>query len=146
MNIIIRIAEEEDFSLIFEMVKEFASYLNKADKVQVTVDEMLRSKDYFQCFIAETTDGEPVGYVCFSYNYHTWSGKSIYIDDLFVKEEFRGKDIGIKLINTVFKQARETACRSVRWEVLDWNEKAIAFYKKIGATVGDNNLNCSFII
>jgi len=146
MNINVRQANEQDLPLVFNLIKEFAEYLGKSDKVRTSLEDFRRNKDLFFCLLAETDEGEVVGYALSCFAFHTWTGKAIYLDDLYVKEEYRRCSVGSKLIYTLIDFAKENSCKTLRWEVLNWNEKAIAFYKKLGATVGDDNLNCSYNI
>lgn len=146
MDISIRKTTEKDIPVLFDMIKEFASYLDKADRVKIKIEDLVRDKDNYLCYLAENESGEPLGYALYCYTYHTWSGKAIYLDDLFVKEEYRRFSVGTMLACALIDLARQTNCKSLQWQVLDWNKEAIAFYKKIGATVGDDNLNCHFEI
>lgn len=146
MNIRIRPATNEDLRTVFTLVKEFAAYLGTSVKVKTSLADFERGKDFFCCLLAETEDKEIVGYALFSFSFHTWTGKAIYLDDLYVKEEYRRISIGTQLINAVESVAKENRCKSIRWEIPDWNKEAIAFYKKMGITVGDDNLNCTYII
>ncbi|MFV0469217.1 MAG: GNAT family N-acetyltransferase [Dysgonomonas sp.] len=144
MKIDIRKAESQDFPAIMQMIHEFAEFLGKSEKLETSVEDLIQNKEYFICLIAETEDKKPAGYALVSYNYHTWTGKSIYLDDLFVKEQFRGKHVGSKLIHAIFDLARTSDCKTVSWEVLNYNKNAIEFYKSLGAIIGDDNLNCVF--
>ena len=105
---------------------------------------MKKEQDLFRCFVAETATGEIVGMALFFLAYYTWVGKSIYLDDIYVKRSLRQQKIGTALLNKVFEVAREEQCQRVRWQVLDWNEPAIAFYRKCGAEISGEWLNCSF--
>ncbi len=142
MDIKIRTATEKDFPTIISMIKEFAAYLGKAEKVKVTLEDMKKENACFQCLIAEDSANKPIGYAFYSYLFHTWSGKTIYLEDLFVKEKYRGNSVGTILITALIDTAKRNNCNGLQWHVLDWNEKAINFYRKIGATVGDDKLNC----
>ena len=146
MDITIRKATEQDLPKVFKLVKEFALYLGKAEKVKTTVDDFIKNQENFACILAENKKGEAVGYAIFSTLFHTWSGKSIYLDDLFVKNEYRRCSVGTMLICSLIDYAKQQKVQSLNWQVLDWNESAINFYKKMGATVGDENLNCNYII
>ncbi len=146
MNIHIRKAKEEDLPIVFGLIKEFAEYLGRSSKVKTSIEDFKRNKDFFYCLLAETDDGDITGYALFCYSFHTWSGKAIYLDDLYVRDEYRRCQIGTKLVSAVIDFARKNACKTLRWEVINWNDKAISFYKKLGAVVGDENLNCSYAI
>ncbi|MEN9919518.1 MAG: hypothetical protein RL662_1954 [Bacteroidota bacterium] len=146
MNIEIRKATETDLPTIFALIKEFATYLGKSTHVKTSLEDFKREYSLFDCLLAETEDGVAVGYALFCFTFHTWSGKSIYLDDLYIKEEYRRCQIGSKLVHSLIDYAKQHRCKNINWQVLDWNEKAISFYKKMGVTVGDDNLNCSFPI
>jgi ribosomal protein S18 acetylase RimI-like enzyme len=144
MNINIRKSTEDDFPEILSLIKELASFENAAYKVENTVEQMVQEKDSFKCFIAESDTQEVVGIALYYFAYYTWVGKSLYLDDLYVKKEYRGNKIGKKLLDCIFKIAKDENCKRVRWQVLDWNEPAIAFYKKIGAKLDPEWYNCDF--
>ncbi|HCO68727.1 MAG TPA: GNAT family N-acetyltransferase [Dysgonomonas sp.] len=146
MSVNIRIATEEDLRTVFSLVKEFADYLGTSAKVKTSFADFIRSKDIFYCLLAETKDKEIAGYALFSYTFHTWTGKAVYLDDLYVREEYRRSSVGTQLINAVVSHAKQNKCKSINWEIPNWNKEAIAFYKKMGINVGDDNLNCTYII
>lgn len=146
MDITIRKVTEQDLPKVFKLVKEFAHYLNKAEKVKTTIDDFVKNQENYSCILAENTKGEAIGYALFSTLFHTWSGKSIFLDDLYVRDEYRRCSVGTMLICSLIEYAKQQQVKSINWQVLDWNESAISFYKKMGATVGDENLNCTFVI
>lgn len=146
MDITIRKATEKDLTKVFNLVKEFAGYLGKTDKVKTSVEDFIKQQEYYSCILAENPKGEAIGYAIFSTIFHTWSGKSIYLDDLYVNEVYRGCSVGTMLICALIDYAKQQQVKHLNWQVLDWNESAIGFYKKLGATVGDDNLNCTFEI
>ena len=76
--------------------------------------------------------------------YYTWVGKSLYLDDIYVKPDFRGRGVGSMLLRSIFEVAKRENCKRLRWQVLDWNENAISFYKKRGAAISGEWLNCDF--
>lgn len=144
MEIKIRRSEEKDFPQILKLVKEFAEYLGKADQVKTTVDDYIKEQDNFVCLLAETSKGEIAGYALFYYTFHTWSGKTIFLEDLFVKEKYQKQKLGTMFMCSLVDFAKQNHCKNIEWTVLDWNDKAIGFYKKIGAVVGNDNLYCTF--
>jgi ribosomal protein S18 acetylase RimI-like enzyme len=146
MDVTIRTANENDLPAVFALIKEFAAYLGRSASVKTSIEDFKRNKDSFICFLAETDEGDTAGYVLFCYSFHTWTGKAIYIDDLYIRDEYRRCSVGTKLIEAIIRYAKENKCKTLRWEVIEWNDKAIAFYKKLGAVVGDDNLNCSYTI
>jgi diamine N-acetyltransferase len=142
INFHIRPATDNDFADILLLIKELAAFEKAPHKVTNTVDLMKQEKDFFQAWVAEKDDGEIVGFALFYYVYYTWVGKSLYLDDLYVKEKYRGNKIGETLLKKVIKIGKENNCKRIRWQVLNWNAPAIDFYKKIGVTVDDEWFNC----
>jgi GNAT superfamily N-acetyltransferase len=146
MEIKIRNAVETDFAQIVDLFKEFATFEKLPEKMTNTVDRINKEKDFFNCFVAETKDKEIIGYVTYFFCYYTWIGKSLYMDDLYVKPEYRANGIGTRLINRVIEFAKDSHCHKLRWQVSDWNKPAIDFYKNIGATIDNVEQNCDLIL
>lgn len=146
MDVIIRQATEKDFDDLYDMICEFAEFVSKSDKMKITKRELLEEQKHFVCFLAEIEQKEAAGYIFFFPTFHTWSGKAIFLDDLYVREDYRRLGVGSRLLNAAIDHAKETGCTKVRWQVYDWNKDAIAMYEKMGARVGDNNLNCELDI
>jgi GNAT superfamily N-acetyltransferase len=144
MEIKIREATEDDFPAILSLIKELAEYERAPGKVTNSVEQMKEEKELFRCFVAETGEGEIVGMALYFMAYFTWVGKSLYLEDIYVKEPYRQHRIGSALLRRVFEVARAERCRRVRWQVLDWNEPAIAFYRKCGAELDGEWINCNF--
>lgn len=144
MSIHIRKAEEADFPAILEMIKSLALFEKAPEKVSNSVEQMKAEKDLFRCVVAETKTGEIVGMALWFYAYYTWVGKSLYLDDLFVKETHRKNKIGTLLLNYIMEVARDENCKRVRWQVLNWNTNAIELYRKAGAVIDGEWLNCDF--
>ena len=143
MNFKIRKALPEDFPSILEMVHALAEFEQEPDKVTNTIEQMLAEQEYFECFVAvDKKDLEIIGFCLYYFVYYTWVGKSMYLDDLYVKEAKRGMGVGSELLKTLFKTAKENNCKRLRWQVLDWNTNAIALYEKLGADIQKNWLNC----
>lgn len=146
MEINIRFAEETDYGQLIDLFKEFALFEKLPEKMTNTVDKMIVEKEFFNCYVAETTDKKIVGYVTFFFCYYTWSGKSLYMDDLYVKPDYRGKGLGTMLINKVISFAKDSNCNKLRWQVSNWNKPAIDFYKNLGAEINETERNCYLII
>lgn len=145
MNTIIRPANEEDYEAIYQLIKEFAAFQQSADKVSITVAQMKKDKDLFNCLVAESDTGI-TGFASFFYCYYSWTGKALYLDDLYVKADERKKGTGKLLLDAIIKTAAENDCLKVRWQVSGWNENGIEFYKKYGATIDSTELNCDYIL
>ncbi len=146
MDIKIEKIQPSDFEKIYEMIREFSDFQNARKRVSVTLDKMMEQKDFIFGYVAKDAFNQIIGYTNYSFIYYSWVGKSIYLDDLYVKPSFRGKGIGKKLMKKVFDIARKEKCDRVRWQVSNWNSKAIEFYKKIGARIDDTELNCDMIL
>jgi GNAT superfamily N-acetyltransferase len=84
-----------------------------------------------------------VGYATWFFSYYTFTGKAMYMDDLYITPEFSGVRIGTLLINRVIAKAHETGCNRLRWQVSDWNSRAIGFYKQLGAWIDEVERNCN---
>lgn len=143
MNVAIREGGPEDFPALLALVKELATFEKEPEGVKNSVEQMQREKDLFKFFIAEV-DGEIVGTVVYCFTYSTWKGKTLYVDDLYVKEAYRGQKIGTALLKEIFKVAAAEQCGRLRWQVIDWNENAIGFYRKLGAKMDEKWHNCDF--
>jgi GNAT superfamily N-acetyltransferase len=144
MNIKIRKATEADFPFILSLIKELAAFEKAADKVTNTVEQMKEEQSLFRCFVAETEDKEIIGIALYFFAYYTWVGKSLYLEDLYIKEAYRKQSLGKLLLEKIFEVAREENCKRVRWQVLNWNHNAINMYRKNGAEIDDEWLNCNY--
>ncbi len=140
----IREATSADFPVIIELIRELALYERAPEKMTNSVEQMEQEADLFRCVLAVDATGRVLGMALWFYAYYTWVGKSLYLDDIYVREESRGYGIGGALLKRVFADARENGCKRVRWQVLDWNEPAIEVYKRYGAEIDSEWLNCSF--
>jgi len=136
-KILIRTATENDAAAIFSLIKELAEYEKLSDQISTTEKELketLFGKDKFVEILLAEFNGEIVGQALFFKNFSTFLGKpGIYLEDLYVKPEMRGKGIGKKLFLELVKIAKERNCGRVEWSVLNWNTSAIDFYKSLGA-------------
>lgn len=134
---LIRTANENDVPAIFALIKELAEFEKLADQINTTENELrntLFGEDRFVEILLAEFNGEIVGQALFFKNFSTFLGKpGIYLEDLYVKPEMRGKGIGKMLLDKIISIAKERNYGRVEWSVLDWNESAIDFYKKIGA-------------
>ena len=144
MKITIRKANEEDFGAVLLLVKELAVFEGSPEKVTNSVEQMKKEKDFFQGYVAEDENKEIVGMAVFFFAYYTWVGKSLYLDDLYVKESHRGKKIGTKLLKKIFEIAKEENCNMVSCQVSSWNSSAIEMYKKFGAEIDAESSICDF--
>jgi GNAT superfamily N-acetyltransferase len=141
MTIDIRKAEPTDFEEIYSLIIEFAEFIKTPEKVTTTPAQMIKDKDYFNCFIA-VDKNKVVGFATYFIAYYSWTGKAVYLDDLYVLKEYRGLGTGSKLLDKVIEAAKSENCIKVKWQVSNWNKKAIEFYKMRGATIDEVEINC----
>ena len=135
----IRNATRADASLILDFIHRLAEYEREASAVVATEQDLLRDgfgpDPKYRCVIAEW-DGRPAGFAFFFYNYSTWRGRpGLYLEDLFVLPEMRGKGIGKALLQHLAEVAVKEECYGIRWMVLEWNEPALKFYESLGAEI-----------
>ena len=145
MELIIRKGNKEDLPRLLELIHELADFEKAPDAVTNTVPEMERDgfgpNPVFGFHVAEA-DGIVVGIALYFTKYSTWKGKGLYLDDLVVTKAFRGKGIGRRLLDAFMTEAKAMGAKQVHWQVLDWNTHAIDFYKKVGASVEKEWLDC----
>jgi GNAT superfamily N-acetyltransferase len=137
----IRAATVNDVALLKALILELAEYERERQLVMITEADLARDgfgpQPKFRALIAEW-DRQTAGYALFFGFYSTWEGRpGLFLEDLFVREIFRGKGIGRTLLANVAGIAQRENCYGVRWEVLDWNQPAIEFYKRLGAAFLD---------
>ena len=133
----IRAATRADGDLVLSFIRDLAEYERLLDQVEASAEDIERvlfaANPRAFCEIAEH-GGEPAGFMLWFYNFSTFRGRhGIYLEDLFVKPQFRGKGIGKALLAHLAKRAVAEGCARVEWWVLDWNEPSIKFYASIGA-------------
>lgn len=133
----IRLATQDDTDLILQFIRELAEYEKLLHEVVATSAELKSTlfgeKSYAEVNLAYFNE-KPVGFALFFHNYSTFLSKpGLYIEDLYVKPEMRGKGLGKKILCFMAALAKKRNCGRLEWWVLDWNEEAIGFYKKIGA-------------
>ena len=136
----IRTATVSDVPLLLRFSRELAAYERQPDAVVIKEETLswdgFGPQPKFRSLIAEW-DGEAIGYALFFGFYSSWKGSGIFLEDLFVREAFRGRGIGRALLCQVARIARQEGSYGMRWEVLDWNESAIKFYKSLGGEFFD---------
>jgi len=145
MDIRIRKIEVTDYAALILLFREFALFEKLPGKMTNTLEQMLEEKEHLLGFVAVNAQDEITGYVTFFFAYYTWTGKSLYMDDLYVRPEFRAMNIGTKLINQVIHFAKTENCRKLRWQVSEWNQPAIDFYKSLGANIDSVESNCDLV-
>ena len=135
----IRNAVPADVPLVLDFIRRLAEYEREPNAVVATEQDLLRdgfgADPKYRCIIAEW-GGKPAGFAFFFYNYSTWRGQpGLYLEDLFVLPEMRGKGIGKSLLQHLAEIAIRENCYGIRWMVLEWNEPALKFYEALGATL-----------
>jgi ribosomal protein S18 acetylase RimI-like enzyme len=134
----IRLATKDDMKSVHDLIVELAIFEKEPDAVEVTVSNLKEDgygkQSKFTCFVAEN-DNEIVGAALVYKRYSTWKGEVLHLEDLIVRESMRGSGLGTELLNEVVKHGNAMGVKRVSWEVIDWNEPAIAFYEKKGANV-----------
>jgi GNAT superfamily N-acetyltransferase len=145
MNIAIRKGTKTDLPAVLNLVKELAIYEKAPNEVTVTLSDMERDgfgeNPIFSFFVAET-DGKVVGIALYYIKYSTWKGKCVFLEDIIVTEAYRQYGIGKKLFDEVVKVAKAMNVKRLEWQVLEWNEPAIKFYKKLNAHFDEEWINC----
>ncbi len=132
--ITIRRAERADCARIMELVCELAQYERAPHEVTVTLDHFIESgfgaNPVWWAFVAEV-DGVINGFALYYIRYSTWKGQRMYLEDILVTEAARGKGLGKMLMDALIAEARERKLNGITWQVLDWNEPALNFYRKL---------------
>ncbi|ALW87274.1 GNAT family acetyltransferase [Hymenobacter sedentarius] len=144
-NIVLRRGVEADLPQVLALIQELAEYERAPDAVTNTLAAMQRDgfgpAPIFSFFVLENNATEIIGIALFYTAYSTWKGRMLYLEDLVVTEPARRGGFGRLLFDAVVAEARATGAVRLKWQVLDWNEPAIAFYKKLGATIEDEWFN-----
>jgi GNAT superfamily N-acetyltransferase len=137
----IRPATVQDVPSLRAMICELADYERELESVEITEEQLARDgfgeSPKFRALIAEW-NGQPAGYAVFFQFYSTWTGRHMFLEDLFVRPQLRGKKIGLWLMAKVASIARAEGCRAMRWEVLGWNQSSIDLYKALGGEFLDD--------
>lgn len=133
-----RLATKADMPRVLELINELAVFEKEPEAVEVTLD-LLESDGFgdnpkFTCFVIEV-DNKVEGMALVYKRYSTWKGEALHLEDLIVSQSQRGKNLGTKLLDKVVEYGKSLGVKRISWEVLDWNEPAIAFYEKKGAKV-----------
>ena len=145
MEIIIRKGLQADLLSALALIKELATFEKAPDEVIVTIEEMeidgFGENSVFKFFVAEV-DNKIVGISLYYIKYSTWKGKCVFLEDIIVTEQFRQFGIGKKLFDEVVKVSKELNVQRLEWQVLNWNEPAIKFYKKVNSVFDSEWINC----
>lgn len=148
----IRRAERKDCKRLLELVQELATYEKARNEVTVTLEHFEESgfgaNPVWWAFVASSpspSDGEEqiLGFALYYVRYSTWKGQRMYLEDIVVTESARGRGIGKKLFDVLIEEAKEKKFHGIVWQVLEWNEPAINFYKKYNVKFDSEWINCS---
>jgi GNAT superfamily N-acetyltransferase len=146
---IIRRGETKDVPYILELIHQLAEYEKALHEVELTQEQLLvdgfGELPLYGLFVVEYQE-EIIGFALYFYRYSTWKGKTLYLEDLYVKPDYRQEGIGARLFEILIKTAKEEKCRRMFWQVLAWNEPAMNFYKKIGADLDAEWTNGHLVI
>lgn len=146
MNINIRRAYKDDCEELLDMVRGLALYEKAPQEVTVTLDEFtdagFGNAPVWTAFVAEVNN-KIEGFALYYVRFSTWKGRRMYLEDFYVNENLRGMGIGTLLFERILQEAREKEFNGVSWQVLDWNEPAINFYKKYSARFEGEWINVS---
>lgn len=141
----IRTGSRSDLPKVLELIKELALFEKASDQVSNTLERMENDgfgpNPIYGFFVAELT-GNIVGLSLYYYRYSTWKGKRLYLEDIIVTEKERGRGLGKLLFERTMKFSLEQNCTGMMWQVLDWNEPAVNFYKKYEAKLDNEWINC----
>jgi GNAT superfamily N-acetyltransferase len=145
-NYSIRVGNKSDLPRVLELIKELALYERAPHEVTNTLEKLeedgFGSNPIYGFFVAENGNGI-VGLSLYYWRYSTWKGKRLYLEDIIVTEAERGHGIGKVLFDRTMQHALDEKCSGMMWQVLDWNEPAINFYRKYGSTIAGDWLNCT---
>ncbi len=148
MDILIRKAHRADCPRMMELIHELAIYEKAPDEVTVSLRHFEESgfgaNPVWWAFVAEV-QGVVIGMALYYVRYSTWKGQRMYLEDILVTEEMRGKKIGSLLFDALIVEAKEKGFNGMNWQVLEWNEPAINFYKKYNANFDAEWVNCSIV-
>lgn len=147
MKFTIRPGLRQDAKAVHEMIVELAVFEKEPEAVSTTAEDLERDgfdENIFSLLIAEDEGGNTIGMALYFDMYSTWKGKMLYLDDLYVKEAYRGKGVGRGLIDELFRIAQREKHQIIKWNVLDWNTPALEFYKSLGAVLDTNWYGCKF--
>lgn len=141
MSIEIIKATPSDYSDIHSMILDFATFQRTPEKVTITLEQMLENGQDFQALVAK--DGQNyIGFATYYFGFSSWSGRHLFLDDLYLVEKHRGQGLGHQFMDKLEEIAKVQKCQSMRWLVSKWNAPAIAFYKKRGAIIADTEQTC----
>ena len=144
-NINITKAGISDLPELHQLILEFATFQRTPEKVTITLADISSNAEVFKALIVR--DGETtIGFATYYFGFSSWSGRHLYLDDLYLKEAYRNQGIGHRIMDTLETLAKEQGCKTMRWLVSKWNEPAISFYKKRGTRIESTEMTCQIEI
>lgn len=146
-NIKIRKIEASEMRKAYELVRELAIYEKAEESLTIGLEEYNKQfeEQLFDILVAEH-NSSIIGMALYYPTFSTWKGKMMYLEDFVVQEAFRKSGVGQLLFDAFLEEAKTQDCKLVKWQVLDWNEPAINFYKKNNATIEDEWLSCKIFL
>jgi len=144
----VRKGKKEDLPQVLKLIEELADYEKALDEVDNSIEQMeidgFGNNPIFGLFVAEDDQKGVIGISIYYFRYSTWKGKRMYLEDLIVTEEQRGNGVGKLLFDKTIEEGKRQQCTGMMWQVLDWNDPAINFYKKYyKANLDEEWINCS---
>jgi GNAT superfamily N-acetyltransferase len=139
MSITIRRAKPDDCNRLLELIQELADYEKAPNEVTVSLEHFTESG-------FGETEGMIQGFALYYIRYSTWKGQRMYLEDIIVTEAMRGKGVGKLLFDRLIEEAKDKSLQGISWQVLEWNEPAINFYKKYNANFDPEWVNCSIAV
>jgi len=156
MEFLIRKAEKNDCQRLLILIDELAEYEKAPGEVTVTLEHFIESgfgkNPVYWAYVVEVNDpgnedhGLIIGFALYYIRYSTWKGQRMYLEDIIVTEKYRGRGVGKILFEKLIEVAKEKNFHGITWQVLDWNEPAINFYKKYNAKFDGEWINCSIFV
>ena len=144
MSMKIRQGIKKDLPSVLKLIKELADYENAIDQVTITLEDLQQdgfgSHPWYWFLVAEK-EGEIIGLSFYFVRYSTWKGKFLFLEDFVIKEEYRRQGVGSILFEETIKICNKLKLNGMSWQVLDWNQSAINFYKKYNAEIKNDWLN-----
>lgn len=147
-SVLIREARQTDMEAVHGLIMELAIYEKEPEAVTITTENLIQDgfgdHPCFDCFVA-TKEGKVIGFALFYMKYSTWKGPCLYLEDFLVTQSERGKGIGKQLFDRVLDTAKARKVKRFEWQVLDWNEPAIHFYKKYETVFEEDWINARIL-
>ena len=149
MEFKIRPARPEDVKAVIGLMREFAEYEKLLDAFEITTEKLMDATfgdlPVVEILVAMRSAGDPIGYALFFPYFASFRGqRGIHLEDIYISPEYRGRGIGERLLRAVAAMAAERGCERIDFQVLEWNEPAIAFYQKLGAVRNDDERHFKF--